>query len=350
MKVKNANAKRKATAIGLTAVMSLSVIGAGISTVSAATAGSDMVGSVASDAGIAAAHCAVDKLIEVACDSTPAMKILGAAGIGVLDSLFGSVFDTGMKLEDVDDHITRSTDEIKNDIANMASDMNTFHTEKMTAFGNLSDLVSRVGIQVSLSGFDSQSNTSEACHTHFNNLIQKTYSDQISSTFASGETQEETKKLEDYKVIDKKTCEAFESITEECPFVIDNYYNMWNYLQQNKNTYNSIARLQARYCDENLDNLNTTFQLHSIRPTLCHNAAGIADSFFTAYLIGAKRHVAHHHCTFHSTCHTSCMINHLVQGDGKCSEITCHHIAGAIANQDDIHPCLIHNLSHREIV
>ena len=258
MKVKNANAKRKATAIGLTAVMSLSVIGAGISTVSAATAGSDMVGSVASDAGIAAAHCAVDKLIEVACDSTPAMKILGAAGIGVLDSLFGSVFDTGMKLEDVDDHITRSTDEIKNDIANMASDMNTFHTEEMTAFGNLSDLVSRVGIQVSLSGFDSQSNTSEACHTHFNNLIQKTYSDQISSTFASGETQEETKKLEDYKVIDKKTCEAFESITEECPFIIDNYYNMWNYLQQNKNTYNSIARLQARYCDENLDNLNTT--------------------------------------------------------------------------------------------
>ena len=258
MKTKITNAKTRVTAIGLATVMTLSVIGAGASTVSAATTDSVSVGSAASDAGIAAAHSAVDKLIEVACDRTPVMKILGAAGIGVLDSLFGSVFDTGMSLDDVDDHITRSTNEIKNDISDMASNMNTFHTEEMTAFGNLSDLVSRVGIQVSLSGFDSQSNTSEAGHAHFNNLIQKTYSDQISNTFAKGQTSSETEAMTKYKVIDEDTYNSFKSITEECSSIIDNYYNMWNYLQQNKNTYDSIAQLQARYCDENLDKLNTT--------------------------------------------------------------------------------------------
>ena len=97
-------------------------------------------------------------------------------------------------------------------------------------------------------------------------------------------------------------------------------------------------------------NLLAAFQLQRIHACLGHHANSIADTLFTTHLIGAEGHIANHHGPLGAACHAAAVINHLVYGDGQCSQVTCHHIAGTVAHQDDIHTCAIDDLGHCIII
>ena len=101
---------------------------------------------------------------------------------------------------------------------------------------------------------------------------------------------------------------------------------------------------------DGIRNLHSTFELQGIHARLLHHAASVAQCFLLADLITAKRHIAYHKGMLAGTCHAAGMVNHLVYGDRQGISITCHHVAGRIANQDTIDACCIQNACSSKVI
>ena len=82
MKKNIKNIKKRTTAFAMAAITAVSLVGTGMTS---AFAASRDVYDTASEVEVSAAKSTIDKIIEVSCDTTPGMKMLGAAGIGVVD-------------------------------------------------------------------------------------------------------------------------------------------------------------------------------------------------------------------------------------------------------------------------
>ena len=236
------------TAITLAAIITLSVTATGMTSVSAASTAESSVGSTAGDAAIAGANKAIDKLIEIGCDKVPGLSVLGAAGIGVIDSLFGTVYDTGMSLEDTDDHITRSTKDIIADIDNMSSQMTTYHNEEMTALKTISDKLDEISTELkkedikrSLDNFDQEHNWALSAHETFMNNI-SAYENSISNEFA----------VKKYTIIDESTYLAFRDIVSNCG-VNTEFSRMKNYLNTKGGTFDLLYNLEKMEYDSDAE-------------------------------------------------------------------------------------------------
>ena len=101
---------------------------------------------------------------------------------------------------------------------------------------------------------------------------------------------------------------------------------------------------------DGIQDLNAALQLEGIHPTLLHDADGILHRLGGIDLIGAERHVADDHGALDATSHTAGMVYHLIYSDGERRQVACHHIAGTVTDQDDVHPRLVHYLSHRIVI
>ena len=101
---------------------------------------------------------------------------------------------------------------------------------------------------------------------------------------------------------------------------------------------------------DGISNLHTTFEFQGIHARFLHDAARIAERLFLADLITAEWHIAYHKGMLAGTGHAAGMINHLIYGDRQGISITCHHIAGRIANQDTIDACCIKDACRCKVV
>lgn len=239
MKKNIKNMKKRSTAFAMAAITAFSLVGTGMTS---AFAASKDVNDIASEVEVSAAKSTIDKIIEVSCDTTPGMKILGAAGIGVVDGLFGSVFGSTTTLDDVNDHITRSTDEIVKDIRSLQQVMTVYHNEEMAALKDLSEKLDSQDLKLSLLNYNAEQNNARAAHEAFMNSI-TTNAAFISNDFANKK----------YKVVDSDTYKAFCTIINDSTIQTE-FGRMKVYLDKQGGTYELLSKLEKDDYDKTIDN------------------------------------------------------------------------------------------------
>lgn len=233
------NIKKRTTAFAMAAITAVSLVGTGMTS---AFAASRDVYDTASEVEVSAAKSTIDKIIEVSCDTTPGMKILGAAGIGVVDGLFGSVFGSTTTLDDVNDHITRSTDEIVKDIKSLQQVMTVYHNEEMAALKDLSEKLDSQDLKISLLNYNAEQNNARAAHEAFMNSIA------VNAAFISNDFDNNT-----YKIVDPDTYNAFRTIINDSTIQTE-FGKMKVYLDKQGGTYELLSKLEKDDYDKSIDN------------------------------------------------------------------------------------------------
>lgn len=183
----------RSIAITLAALTAFSTMSVGVTSAAAASA---------RDIGLSAANKSVDALVEMGADCIPGGKIFGAAGCAILDGLFGNLMSTdddGPSSKDIDDHITRSTDEIRADISTMSQRMDTYHNAEMIRLANMSQMIQDVQAQQKTTSFETAYNETVTSNQEFISGINDNY---ISNTFVNDE----------YQLIDEDTRDSFQEI------------------------------------------------------------------------------------------------------------------------------------------
>ena len=99
-----------------------------------------------------------------------------------------------------------------------------------------------------------------------------------------------------------------------------------------------------------LAHLAPALKLDRMGATFLHDADGAVQGFFRVALVRSKGQVHHDQRALGCTNHGLGVVDHLVEGDGKGGFVTRHHIRRAVADEDDVDPCLVHYRGHGVVV
>ena len=99
-----------------------------------------------------------------------------------------------------------------------------------------------------------------------------------------------------------------------------------------------------------VENLHAALHLHCIATALLHDADGVDNTVMDTRLIAAEGHVAHHKGTLDTVYHSTCMIDHLVDGHGQRRAVAHHHVGGRVADEDAIDTCTVDDACRSKII
>ena len=93
-----------------------------------------------------------------------------------------------------------------------------------------------------------------------------------------------------------------------------------------------------------LADCSAAFELHGIRATLLHKAPCVRYRIIDGSLIGHEGHVRDHERILRATRHGSRMVDHVLHGHRKRIFVAQNNVSERIADEQRVHPCLIHEL------
>ena len=96
--------------------------------------------------------------------------------------------------------------------------------------------------------------------------------------------------------------------------------------------------------------LAAALQLHRVHVRLLQVAPGVADRLAAAHLVGHERHVADQQGARRAARHRLAVVQHLVHGHRHRVAVAQHGHGQGVADQDGIHPRLVHQLRRRVVV
>jgi hypothetical protein len=108
--------------------------------------------------------------------------------------------------------------------------------------------------------------------------------------------------------------------------------------------------LGARDARDRIRHRDATFEFHGLCAAVLHQPDRGAHGVFGRHLVGAERHVADDHRAPTGAGDEPRVVDHLVERHRQRGLVALHHIAEAVADQDQVDPGLVEDAREREVV
>ncbi len=87
-----------------------------------------------------------------------------------------------------------------------------------------------------------------------------------------------------------------------------------------------------------------------MRARLLHDADRAFQGELAVALVGPEGHVHYYQRALDSSYHSGCVIDHLVEGNGKRRLVAMHDVGGTISHQHGVYARLVENAREREVI